>query len=138
MQTGDLPGTDEFITRCERVRAWNYVVRAEAQARLAPPIEPAGSAELGSARVWFSGSQARVHLLDETCLDPLPAIEAWLAERQLDALLDVLPVVACRKVTAALAERGYHRQLIASPAPGYSRTGRPRAKRSAAFRLTVA
>jgi hypothetical protein len=108
MQTGDLPGTDEFIARCERVRAWNYFVRAEAQARLPPPIEPAGCAAFGGARVWFSGTRARVHLLEESCLDQLPAIEAWLAERQLDALLDVLPIVACRKVTAALGERGYH------------------------------
>ena len=102
-----MPGTDEFITRCERVRAWNYVVRAEAQARLAPPIEPAGCAKFGSAEVWFSGERARVHLLDETCLDQLPAIEAWLGERKLDVLLDVLPIVACRPVTSALAERGY-------------------------------
>lgn len=108
MQTGELPGTDELITRCERVRAWNYVVRAQAQARLPPPVEPAGSADFGSARVWFSGDRARVHLLDEAYLDQLPAIEAWLAERQLDALFDVLPIVACRPVTAALAERGYH------------------------------
>lgn len=110
MPTRELPGTDEFITRCERVRAWNYVVRAEAQARLPPPIEPAGAAAFGGAHVWFSGDQARVHLLDEACLDQLPAIEAWLAERKLDALFDVLPIVACRPVTAALAERGY--QLV--------------------------
>ena len=29
-----LPGTDEFIERCERVRARDYVVRAAAQAAL--------------------------------------------------------------------------------------------------------
>ena len=103
----ELPGTDEFIERCERVRASNYVARAAAQARLAPPIEPADSAAFGSARIWFSGTRARVHLLKEEDLDQLPAIEAWLAARQLDALFDVLPIVACRAVALALAERGY-------------------------------
>jgi hypothetical protein len=103
----DLPGTDAFIERCERVRAWNYGVRAAAQARLAPPVEPAGTATFGGAQVRFAGTQARVHLLDPASLDQLPAIEAWLAERKLEALFDVLPVIASRLVTSALGERGY-------------------------------
>ena len=106
-RNGDLPGTDGFIERCEQVRAWNYVVRARAQARLAPPIEPADSAVFGAAQVWFAGTRARVHLLDEASLSHLPALEAWLAERNLRAQFDVLPVLACRPVALALGERGY-------------------------------
>jgi hypothetical protein len=103
----DLPGTDEFIERCERVRAWNYGVRAAAQARLAPPVEPAGTATFGSAQLWFAGTRARVHLFDQASLDQLPAIEAWFTERKLEPLFDVLPVIANRPVTSALGERGY-------------------------------
>ncbi len=102
-----LPGTDEFIERCERIRAWNYVVRAAAQAALAPPMEAAGTATFGSAQVWFTGTRARVHLLNETSLDELEAIEDWLAERELTAMFDVLPVIACRPVARVLGERGY-------------------------------
>ncbi|HKO92422.1 MAG TPA: hypothetical protein VJU61_14770 [Polyangiaceae bacterium] len=102
-----LPGTDEFIERCERVRVWDYLVRAAAQAELAPPMEAAGTAAFGSARVWFVGTRARVHLLNETSLGELEAIEDWLAERELAALFDVLPIVACRAVARVLGERGY-------------------------------
>ena len=102
-----LPGTDEFIERCERIRAWDYVVRAAAQAALAPPMEAAGTATFGSAQVWFTGTRARVHLLNETSLDELEAIEEWLAERELTAMFDVLPVIACRPVARVLGERGY-------------------------------
>jgi len=102
-----LPGTEEFIERCERIRAWNYVVRAAAQAALAPPMEAAGAATFGSAQVWFTGTRARVHLLSETSLDELEAIEDWLAERELAAMFDVLPTVACRSVVRTLGERGY-------------------------------
>jgi hypothetical protein len=104
---GSLPGTDEFIERCERMRAWNYVVRAAAQAGMAPPVEAAGTARFGGARIWFTGDRARVHLLSEASLDQLPAIEAWLEERKLAALFDVLPIVACRPVTLALCGAGY-------------------------------
>ena len=102
-----LPGTDEFIERCEGIRAWNYVVRAAAQAALAPPMEAAGTATFGSAQVWFTGTRARVHLLNDTSLGELETIEDWLAERELTAMFDVLPIVACRPVARALEERGY-------------------------------
>jgi hypothetical protein len=102
-----LPGTDEFIERCERIRAWDYVARAVSQAELAPPMEAAGAATFGSAQVWFTGTRARVHLLNEGSLGELEAIEEWLAERELTAMFDVLPIVACRPVARALGERGY-------------------------------
>jgi hypothetical protein len=102
-----LPGTDEFIERCERVRAWNYVVRAEAQAALAQPMEAAGAAAFGSAQVWFTGTRARVHLLSEASLHELEAIEDWLAARELIAVFDVLPVIAGQAVARVLGERGY-------------------------------
>jgi hypothetical protein len=102
-----LPGTDEFILRCERVRATNYVLRARSQAELPPPMEPAGTATFAGASAWFAGKRARVNLLDESSLPELPAIEAWFRERELEADVDVLPIVACRPVARALGERGY-------------------------------
>src|SRR6188508_2606409 len=104
--TGLLPGTDEFIEACERVRAWNYCARAKGQA-LALPSEAAGTADFGHARVWHIGKIARVHLLDEASLGELDALEAWLAERAEPALFDVLPTVSRRAVAAALGARGY-------------------------------
>src|SRR4051794_15805167 len=101
---GGLPGTDEFIEYCEHVRTWNYMLRAEAQAQLGPPIEPAGSAVFGSARVWFAGLRARVHLLGASSLEQLPALEGWLAERGLDAIFDVLPTLASRPVVLELVQ----------------------------------
>lgn len=103
----DLPGTDEFIERCERMRTWNYMVRAEAQAQLPPPVDAAGTAVFGRTQVWFDGARARVHLLGEAELGYLPAIEAGLAKHELEPQFDVLPIVACRPVAAALGERGY-------------------------------
>jgi hypothetical protein len=107
MDGAELPGTDEFIERCERVRAWNYCTRARGQAELGVPTEPAGSAEFGRARAWFKGKHARVHMLDETSSSQLDAIEAWLAGRAERVLFDVLPTVSSRSVASALAERGY-------------------------------
>jgi len=105
--TGDLPGSDEFIERCERVRSWNYMVRAAAHAQLPPPVNNAGTAVFGRAQVWFDGTRARVHLLGEAELGHFSAIEAWLAKHELEPQFDVLPIVACRPVAAALGERGY-------------------------------
>jgi hypothetical protein len=48
-----------------------------------------------------------VHLLNEAGLDELEVIEDWLAERELTAVFDVLPVIACRAVARVLGERGY-------------------------------
>jgi hypothetical protein len=48
-----------------------------------------------------------VHLLTQTCLDQLPALEDWLAKRGLQAIFDVLPIVACRPVVLELIARGY-------------------------------
>jgi len=106
-QWAELPGTDEFIERCERVRSWSYMARAAAQAQLSGPIEPAGTAVFGGAQVWFAGNRARVHLLHADDLGQLPAIEAWLAAHELEALFDVLPTMACRPVVRVLGERGY-------------------------------
>lgn len=102
-----MPGTDEFIERCERMRAWNYMVRAAAHAQLPPPLATAGTAVFGRAQAWFDEPRARVHLLGEAELGLLPAIEAWLAEHQLEPQFDVLPIVACRPVATALGQRGY-------------------------------
>jgi hypothetical protein len=103
----DLPGTDEFIERCERVRTWNYMVRAAAHSRLPAPLNSAGTAVFGRAQVWFDKPRARVHLLGEAELGDLPVIETWLAEHELQPQFEVLPIVPCRPVAAALGERGY-------------------------------
>jgi hypothetical protein len=102
-----LPGTDEFILRCERVRARNYALRAESQAALSPPVEAAGVASFGGALAWFAGKRTRVNLLDASSLAQLPAIEAWFGAQGLTPEFDVLPIVACRPVVQALGERGY-------------------------------
>jgi hypothetical protein len=103
----ELPGSEEFILRCERVRAHNYRVRAESQAALGPPIEAAGVEAFGGAYAWFAGRRAKVNLLDADNLSELDAIEAWFAERGLQPELDVAPLLRTRAVTQALGERGY-------------------------------
>jgi GNAT superfamily N-acetyltransferase len=106
VERDSLPGTDEFILRCERIRAWNYAARADAQ-RSVEAGEPSGAELLEGAQVWFSGKQARVHWLDCVNVAVVAQCEAWLAERGLEAQFDVVPTQSSRPAVVELADRGY-------------------------------
>jgi len=107
VQNMSLGQREALIERCERVRAWNYSVRADGLKRAGTTGRTADAQSFGRAQVWCVGDHARVHLLDGATVDQLPGIERWLSERGVSGGIDVLPIDASPSVVSVLRGRGY-------------------------------